>query len=56
MPEEIKSGASAQPAMVVTAQSPPSDSAGPTVSYEEDLLREHFGEPDEDGIYRGDQG
>ncbi|WP_432112879.1 hypothetical protein [Streptomyces sp. S1] len=25
---------------------------GPTVSYEEALLREYFGEPDENGVYR----
>lgn len=25
---------------------------GPTVSYEEALLREYFGEPDEEGVYR----
>ena len=25
---------------------------GPTVSYEEALLRECFGEPDEEGVYR----
>ncbi len=24
---------------------------GPNVSYEEDLLRQYFGEPDENGVY-----
>lgn len=30
--------------------------AGPTVSYEEALLREEFGEPDENGVYGGSGG
>lgn len=27
---------------------------GPTVSYEEALLRQFYGEPDEDGVYGSD--
>lgn len=33
----------------------PANGAGPTEADEEDVLRELYGEPDPDGIYRGEE-
>ncbi|HEU5161281.1 MAG TPA: hypothetical protein VFU43_30090 [Streptosporangiaceae bacterium] len=34
---------------------PPANAAGPTEPDEEDVLREIYGEPDSDGIYRQEE-
>lgn len=62
MADEIKAGASAEQPMIVTEDEAPPQldhpqlretGNGPTVSYEEALLEQYFGEPDENGVYRG---
>lgn len=64
MPKEANAGTSAENPMVATSsevKKPPQvldhpklreTGNGASVSYEEALLREYFGEPDEDGVYR----
>jgi hypothetical protein len=62
MSKQANSTASAQSPTVVTADDVPpqldhpalrdTDST-PTSSYEEALLREYFGEPDDNGVYGG---
>ena len=50
MPDEIEEVEEPQPEVRLRETG-----NGPSISYEESLLREYFGEPDDNGVYDGAQ-